>query len=121
MVYLAALLVATTVTGACLWFAGRARSPAESARRWAIAALIVAGPSAGLIAAADALPGEGDLANGSLGLLGFLLWFFGIPMEIGAVIQVARAARAGRKTTVMSQTLLVALALTATWYRTVLG
>lgn len=121
MVHLALLAFAVAITGGCILLMTGAKAGAlASAWRGAAAAFILGGLSAALFVSADVLPGDGDLANGSLEFLGLLLWLVSIPMEIAAVAMVARAWRRPVSTLVLP-CLVLALAFAATWYRTLLG
>lgn len=122
MVYLALLVIAAAVVVGCILFVSRAKGgPLGVAWRWSIAAFAVATGSALMFLSAEALPGSGDVLNGSLELLGLLLWLVSIPMGFVSLVMVVRACIAGVRAQVLAPLLLTLLSFSATWYRTLLA
>lgn len=122
MVYIALILVGGAFAGACLLFIARSPTgPGSAARRWSGVALAFSAISAALFRAAGALPGSGDLWNGSLELLALLLWIASAPIELIAAFMISRAVQHRDTKSLWIACLLLTLAIASTASRALVG
>lgn len=114
MGYLAALVGAAAVMGACMLFLfGTKAGSVQAAWRWPMAALVTAALSAALLQ--FAFSPRGGFVDGTLGLIGLLLWLVSHPMELTALVMIGLTSRCKTKRSVLVPLLVTALAFAATW------